>query len=115
MTSFTPEARVIAAFTVAVALLLGAWHAAATLMTSLVGGPFGGLGGLEAALVGALTVVALAGAALWTARGAVAAAPQPWVVHLGQATVVLAALLMIAAVVGVLGSAVNSGYGYSFQ
>lgn len=113
MSSFTPEARVIAAFTVVVALLTGGWHHVAMLALWLTGGALSGGSGIVVAVLTGAAVAVVAVATLLVARNGVATADAPWAVHLGQATVGLSVVVIATALLAAITSAVNNGgFGY---
>ncbi|MDO7867936.1 hypothetical protein [Nocardioides jiangxiensis] len=104
----SPEAIALASFTFVVAVLLGGWQQIAMLAVGLVSrfspvhGPTGD------ALIVSLSVSVLAIVAAVAARSA-AAVTTGWVKVLGDATVLLAALVVLAAIALVLGSVARDG------
>ena len=106
MLTLTPQARSVAAFTVAVALLIGQLNRITLALVLLFGDAFpsGRSGQFLIALISIAVATAVLGAALSVAR---APSTGGWEMHLAQAAVVVAALGLAIAVVGGLGGVVN--------
>ena len=100
MLTVSAEARVVASFTFVTALVLGAWGSLMRLGTALFGGSE--VDDLELLVSLGIALVAVAAAAV--AQGSVGSAAAAWARHLAGATVVLAGLVGLAAVLHVIGT-----------
>lgn len=107
----SPEALVIACFTFVVAVLLGGWQQI-HLLAATTGILPGGNGSLVAVLLAVAVDVPVALAAVGATRSA-AATVTPWARALGQATLPLAGLIVLASVIYVIGS-LTSGQGHGY-
>jgi hypothetical protein len=108
MNNFSPEAKVIAAFTFVVALLFGGWAGVGGLAASFFMNSY--LPEMPNELFTVFTtgtVIAVAVGTLFIARSAAAATETLWVRHLGEATVLLSWLVIAAAIFALLTGLLN--------
>lgn len=108
MNNFSAEAKVIAAFTFVVALLLGGWAGVGGLAASFFMSPH--MPEMPNELFTVFTtgaVIAVAVGTLFIVRSAAAATETLWVRHLGEATALLSWLIVAAATFALLTGLLN--------
>lgn len=107
---FSPEAIAIASFTFVVALLLGGWQQVALLVHGLLGTMVPGESRVVTSLLIGGAVTALAGGAAALAHASAAATSAPWARSLGEGTVLVAGLVIVASIVYAIAAIVGGAY-----
>jgi hypothetical protein len=105
MNNISAEAKVIAAFTFVAALLFGGWSSLTLLIARILS--TGLVPEMQREVFSFLGLIAIAGVtivAIGIARAASRATTNEWARHLGGATVVLAAIVLVASVLSFLAS-----------
>lgn len=110
MITMTPQARSLAAFTVATLLLTGHLNRLALAAFVASGQSLPQSQGGQFAL--SLLTVVLAGAVLWFAHASAAAGDDGWVTTLAQAAKLLAVLALVVAVLASIGVLTSSGQAF---